>query len=138
MQLLVVYWDFTNDLYSEFVCKRVNWIPNQFNFSGSTHLPWQYINIAIFGSRAWIHDLLCSAFSKTRLLPELRRVLSCKSPAEFLHFPLEEKRPWGPFYPLWQVLAKGRHLLQILLKALLMGLNMISQVSYMHCTGCLG
>ena len=58
MQLLVVYWDFTNDLYSECVCKRVNCIPNQFNFSGSTHLPWQYINIAIFGSRAWIHDLL--------------------------------------------------------------------------------
>ena len=56
---------------------------------------------------------------KTRLPPELRRVLSCKSPAVFLHFPLEEKGPWGPFYRLWQVLAKGRHLLQILLKALI-------------------
>ena len=32
-----------------------------------------------------------SAFSKTWLPPELRRVLSCKSPAVFLHFPLEEK-----------------------------------------------
>ena len=59
-----------------------------------------------------------SAFIKTRLLPELRRVLSCKLPAVFLHFPLEEKGPWGPFYQLRQVLAKGRHLLQILLKTL--------------------
>ena len=40
----------------------------------------------------------CSAFSKTRLLPELGRVLSCKSPAVFLHFPLGEKGPQGPFY----------------------------------------
>ena len=30
----------------------------------------------------------------------------------------EEKGPWGPFYQLWQMLAKGSHLLQILLKAL--------------------
>ena len=54
-----------------------------------------------------------SAFSKTWLLPELRRVLSCESPAVFLHFPLEEKGS-----QLQQALAKGRHLLQILLKAL--------------------
>ena len=47
-----------------------------------------------------------SAFSKARLLPELWRVLSCESLAVFLHFPLEEKEPWGPFYQLWQVLAK--------------------------------
>ena len=59
-----------------------------------------------------------SAFNKTRLPPELRRVLSCKSPAVFLHFLLEKKGPWGPFYQLRRVLAKGRHLLQILLKAL--------------------
>ena len=59
-----------------------------------------------------------SAFSKTWLLPELQHVLSCKSPAVFLHTPLEEKGPWVPFYHLRQVLAKGRHLLQILLKAL--------------------
>ena len=59
-----------------------------------------------------------SAFSKTRLPPELRRVLSCESPAVFLHFPLEEKGPRGPFYQLRRVLAKGRHLLQILLKAM--------------------
>ena len=59
-----------------------------------------------------------SAFNKTRLPPELRRVLSCKSPAVLLHFLLEEKGPWGPFYQLRRVLAKGRHLLQILLKAL--------------------
>ena len=59
-----------------------------------------------------------SAFSKTWLPPELRQVLSCESPAVFLHFPLEEKGLWGPFYQLWQVLAKGRHLLQILQKAL--------------------
>ena len=60
-----------------------------------------------------------SAFNKTRLPPELRRVLSCKSPAIFLHFLLEEKGPWGPFYQLRRVLAKERHLLQILLKALI-------------------
>ena len=59
-----------------------------------------------------------SAFSKTRLPPGLRRVLSCKLLAVFLHFPLEEKGPRGPFYQPRRVLAKGRHLLQILLKAL--------------------
>ena len=60
-----------------------------------------------------------SAFSKTRLPLEFRQVLSCESPAVFLHFPLEEKGPWGPFYQLRQVLGKGSHLvLQILLKAL--------------------
>ena len=55
------------------------------------------------------------------------RPSSCRSsgeysrelPAVFLHFPLEEKGCWGPFYQLRQVLAKGRHLLQILLKALI-------------------
>ena len=36
----------------------------------------------------------------------------------FLQFPLEEKGPWGLFYQLRRVLAKGRQLLQILLKAL--------------------
>ena len=51
-----------------------------------------------------------SAFSKTWLLLELRRVLSCESPAVFLHFPPEEKVPWGPFYQLQRVPAKGRHL----------------------------
>ena len=45
-------------------------------------------------------------------------VLSCESLAVFLHFPLEEKGPWGPFNQLRQVLAKARHLFQILLKAL--------------------
>ena len=65
-----------------------------------------------------------SAFSKTRLPPELRRVLSCESPAVFLHFPLEEKGPWGPFYQLRQVLAKGRRVLQISLKALQVQLYM--------------
>ena len=59
-----------------------------------------------------------SAFSKTWVPPDLRRVLSWESPAVFLHFPLEEKGPQGPFYKLRRVLAKGRHLLQILLKAL--------------------
>ena len=59
-----------------------------------------------------------SAFRKTWLPPELQRVLSCESPAVFLHFPLEEKGPWGTFYQLWRVIAKGRCLLQILLKAL--------------------
>ena len=49
---------------------------------------------------------------------ELRQVLSCESPAVFLHFPLEEEGPWGPFNQLRQVLAKARHLFQILLKAL--------------------
>ena len=69
-----------------------------------------------------------SAFSKTRLLLELQQVLSCESSTVFLHFPRpwergwhfprEEKGPWGSFYHLQEVLAKGRHLLQILLKAL--------------------
>ena len=44
---------------------------------------------------------------------------SCESPAVFLHTPLEEKVPWGPSYQLRRVLAKGRHLLKILLKPLL-------------------
>ena len=35
----------------------------------------------------------CSAFSKIQFPPELQRVLSCKSPVVFLHFPLEEKGP---------------------------------------------
>ena len=38
--------------------------------------------------------------------------------AGFLQFPLEEKGPWGLFHQLRWALAKGRHLLQILLKAL--------------------
>ena len=41
-----------------------------------------------------------SVFSKTWLPPELQQVLSCKSPAVFLHFPLEEKGSQGPFYQL--------------------------------------
>ena len=60
-----------------------------------------------------------SAFSKTQLVPELWRVLSYELPAVFLHTPLEEKGPWGPLYQLWRVLGKGRHLVQMLLKALL-------------------
>ena len=59
-----------------------------------------------------------SAFSKTQLPPEVRRVLSCELLAVFLHFPLEEKGPWGPFYQLRRVPAKEKHLLQILKKAL--------------------
>ena len=50
-----------------------------------------------------------SAFSKTWLLPELQQVLSYESLAVFLHTPVDEKGPWGPFYQLRQVLAKGRH-----------------------------
>ena len=61
---------------------------------------------------------ILSAFSKTWHPPELRRVLSCELPAVFLQFPLEEKGPWGLFHQFRRVLAKGRHLLQILLKAL--------------------
>ena len=59
---------------------------------------------------------LVSAFSETRLPLELWRVLSCESPAVFLHFSLEEK---GPLGPLLSAPAKGRHLLQVLLQALL-------------------
>ena len=51
--------------------------------------------------------IVTSAFSKTWLSPELRQVLSCESPAVFLHFPLEEKGPQGPFYQPRRVLAKG-------------------------------
>ena len=63
---------------------------------------------------------MCSAFSKTRILLELRQVLSCESLGHvFLHTPLEEKGPNGAtFISSSRVLAKGRHLLQILLKAL--------------------
>ena len=39
----------------------------------------------------WNRFHISSAFSKTRLLPELRWILSCKSPAAFLHFLLEER-----------------------------------------------
>ena len=74
--------------------------------------------IYILRIQQWSRYFYCSAFSKTWLLPELWQVLSCKSLAVFLHFLLEEKGSWGPFYQLQQVLAKGRHLLQILLKAL--------------------
>ena len=67
----------------------------------------------------WLNSQdLYSAFRETWLLLELRRVLSCELRAVFLHFPLEEKGPWGPFHQLRQVLAKGRNLLQILLRAL--------------------
>ena len=71
-------------------------------------------------SRLTFQSHACSAFNKTQLPPELRRVLSCESPAVFLHNPLKEKGPWDPFSQLRWVLAKGRHLLQILLKALCM------------------
>ena len=77
-------------------------------------------------------------FSKTRLLPELRRILSCESPAVFLHTPLEEKGSWGLFYQLRQMLKKGRHLLQILLKAprvvsiVVVGLGTFSQRALSH------
>ena len=70
-----------------------------------------------FDIKPWLVNI-GSAFSNTRLPPELRRVLSCELPAVFLHFPLEEKLSWDPFHQLRRVLAKGRHLLQILLKAL--------------------
>ena len=67
---------------------------------------------------SWINSHQCFD-CKIWLSPELWRVLSYKLPAVLLHFPLKEKGPWGPFYQLQQVLAKGRHLLQILLKALM-------------------
>ena len=67
----------------------------------------------------WLNSQdLYSAFRETWLLLELRRVLSCELRAVFLHFPLEQKGPWGPFHQLRQGLAKGRNLLQILLRAL--------------------
>ena len=62
-------------------------------------------------------QLTPSAFSKTQLLLELQRVLSWELLAVFLHTLLEEKESWDPFYQLRQVLAKGRHQLQILLNA---------------------
>ena len=64
---------------------------------------WSLASILCYESR-WFH-VACSAFNKTRLPPELRRVLSCESPAVFLHTPLEEKWPWGPFHQLRRVLA---------------------------------
>ena len=66
----------------------------------------------------YLQKRIISAFSKTQLPLELWRVLSCKSPAVFLHFPLEEKEPWDSFHQLQRMLAKRRHLLQIPLKAL--------------------
>ena len=70
-----------------------------------------------------------SAFSKAWLPPELRQVLSCESPAVFLHFPIEEKGPWGPFFQLRWVLTKGRHLLEILLNALHVLMHQKRQIS---------
>ena len=50
---------------------------------------------------------MCSAFGKTRILLELRRVLSCESLGHvFLHTPIEEKGPWGPFYQLREGASK--------------------------------
>ena len=62
----------------------------------------------------------CSAFSKTRLPLELWRVLSYESPAVqcIPAYPTSGKGALGPLYQLRPVLAKGRHFLQILLKAL--------------------
>ena len=45
-------------------------------------------------------NMTSRVFSKTWLPPVLQQVLSCKSPAVFLHFPLEEKGSQGPFYQL--------------------------------------
>ena len=61
----------------------------------------------------------CSAFSKTRLPLELWQVLSYESPAVqcIPAYPTSGKGALGPLYQLWPVLAKGRHFLQILLKA---------------------
>ena len=60
--------------------------------------------LVCFGFESYLGDLCVvffsktlnshSAFSKTRLLLELRQVLSCESPALFLHFPLKE----GPLF----------------------------------------
>ena len=51
------------------------------------------------GQVCYFNDLVSrhtvSAFSKTRLPLELWQVLSCESPALFLHTPLEEKEPRG-------------------------------------------
>ena len=53
------------------------------------------------------------------------------APAVFLHFPLEEKGPWGPFYQLRRVLPKGR---QILLKALNAEKNLCQEQTFLHPT----
>ena len=60
--------------------------------------PWIGLMGAKKKSNILLHKLLqvslsplTSAFSKTLLPLELRQVLSCKSPAVFLHFPLQEK-----------------------------------------------
>ena len=78
---------------------------------------------------SWINSHQCFD-SKIWLLPELWRVLSCKLPAVFLHFPLKEKGPWGPFYQLQRVWAKWRHLLKILLKALMISTNEYESLSF--------
>ena len=69
-------------------------------------------------------DVKCNAYTKSKdndaNCNTSRSSGGCSSdlPAVFLHTPLEEKGPWSPFYQLWWVLAKGSHLLEILLKAL--------------------
>ena len=69
-------------------------------------------------------DVKCNAYTKSKdndaNCNTSRSSGGCSPdlPAVFLHTPLEEKGPWSPFYQLWWVLAKGSHLLEILLKAL--------------------
>ena len=75
----------------------------------SSNLGKSYHHLSKYDIVLHVCSCVHSAFSKTRLLPELRRVLSCESPAVFLHTPPKEKGPWDPFYQLRQVLAKGRH-----------------------------
>ena len=104
-------------IWSQELWKTGGWLPTGMLINEHTELAQAFDVL----QKSWNIPFLCvsSAFSKTRLLSELRRVLSCELPAVFLHFPLEEQVPWGPFYQLRRVLAKGRHLLQILLKALI-------------------
>ena len=47
-------WGFSQITCEE--CYEKSFILEQNEKKENTYLPWQYINIAIFGSRAWIHD----------------------------------------------------------------------------------
>ena len=118
------------------------------NYSGTQMRRWGYQNKGKSGCSGkspfvlefplhYLHPSIIysipSAFSKTQLPLELQQVLSYELMAVhvFLHFPLEEKGPWGPFYQLRRVLPKGR---QILLKALNAEKNLCQEQTFLHPT----
>ena len=68
------------------------------------------MNPSIFIPKLKYHLVQIRTVLSVRPGSRWRQVVSCELLGVFLHFPLEEKISWGPFYQLGQVLAKGRHL----------------------------